>query len=116
MSREWRHALKQGYNFPIQSLGASITKRVMIELHRRKFKIVTQVHDSVVITLPENEIGKSKEIQQIAENVYKVSVPLKAEVKLLTSLSESDIIQEKETNDEQYSNNRTHQARGNSAS
>ena len=116
MSREWRHALKQGYNFPIQSLGASITKRAMIELHRRKFKIVTQVHDSVVITLPENEIGKSKEIQQIAENVYKVSVPLKAEVKLLTSLSESDIIQEKETNDEQYSNNRTHQARGNSAS
>lgn len=115
-SKEWRHALKQGYNFPIQSLGASITKRAMIELHRRRFKIVTQVHDSVVITLPAKELDKSKEIQSIAENVYKVSVPLKAEIKLLTSLAESDIITEKETNDEQRSNNRTNQARGNSAS
>jgi DNA polymerase-1 len=114
MSKEWRHALKQGYNFPIQSLGASITKRAMIELHRRKFRIVTQVHDSVVITLPEHELGKAKEIQQIAETVYKVSVPLKADVKLLTSLAESDIIQTKEITNEQHSNNRSNQACGGS--
>lgn len=104
-SKEWRHALKQGYNFPIQSLGASITKRAMIELHRRKFKIVTQVHDSVVITLPKNELGKAKEIQSIAENVYKVSVPLKADIKLLTSLAESDILEQKEIHNEQCSIN-----------
>lgn len=110
-SRDWRHALKQGYNFPIQSLGASITKRAMIELHRRKFKIVTQVHDSVVVTIPEHEVNRYKEIQQIAENVYKVSVPLKADVKLLTSLSESDIIQVKEVNNEQRSYDRTNKTR-----
>jgi DNA polymerase-1 len=114
MSKEWRHALKQGYNFPIQSLGASITKRAMIELHRRKFRIVTQVHDSVVITLPEHEMGKAKEIQQIAENVYKVSVPLKADVKLLTSLAESDIIQTKEITNEQHSNDWQNKTRGGS--
>jgi len=115
-SKEYRHAIKQGYNFPIQSLGASITKRAMIELYRRRFRIVTQVHDSVVISLQENQAHRAKEIQSIAENVYKISVPLKADIKLLTSLAESDIIQEKEQNNEQCSNNRTHQARGNSTS
>jgi len=105
LSKEWRHAIKQGYNFPIQSLGASITKRAMIELHRRKFRIVTQVHDSVVISLPAEEINKAKEIQAIAENVYKVSVPLKADIKLLTSLAESDIITKQEETNEQHRNN-----------
>lgn len=112
-TKEWRHALKQGYNFPIQSLGASITKLAMIELHRRNFRIVTQVHDSVVVSLPENQVDKVSEIQHIAENVYPVSVPLKADIKLLTSLSESDIITIKESNNEQQrSNNRTDQASG----
>lgn len=112
-SKEWRHALKQGYNFPIQSLGASITKRAMIELHNRQMKVVTQVHDSVVISLPENKLDKVAEIQHIAENIYPVSVPLKVDIKLLTSLSESDIIQKQEVNNEQQcSNDRKNQARG----
>jgi DNA polymerase-1 len=111
-SKEWRHALKQGYNFPIQSLGASITKLAMIELHRRKFRIVTQVHDSVVISLPEQNLDRVEEIKQIAENVYPVSVPIKVDIKLLTSLSESDIITIKETNNEQRSIDRTNQASG----
>jgi DNA polymerase-1 len=112
-SKEWRHALKQGYNFPIQSLGASITKLAMIELHKRQMKIVTQVHDSVVISLPENKLDKVEEIKYIAENVYPVSVPIKVDIKLLTSLSESDIITTKESNNEQqHSNNWTNQARG----
>jgi DNA polymerase-1 len=106
-SREWRHALKQGYNFPIQSLGASVTKRAMIELHRRGFKILTQVHDSVVIQLPENRIRDVKEIQQVAETIYPLSVPLKVDIKLLTSLSESDIITTQEVdNESKRSNNR----------
>lgn len=115
-SREWSHALKQGYNFPIQSLGASITKRALIELHKQGFSIVTTVHDSVVVEIAENEKHLVKDIKAIAENIYPLTVPLKADVKLLTSLSESDIIQEKEINDEQHSDNRTNQARGNRAS
>lgn len=109
-SKEWRHALKQGYNFPIQSLGASITKRAMIELAKRGVQIVTQVHDSVVLSLPENKLDKVAEIQHVAENIYPISVPLKADIKLLTSLSESDIITTKEKNDEQCSNDSNNQA------
>jgi DNA polymerase-1 len=111
-TKPWKHALKQGYNFPIQSLGASITKRAMIELVKRNLTIVTQVHDSVVISLPENKLDKVQEIQHVAETIYPLSVPLKADIKLLTSLSESDIITTKESdNEQQHSNSRTNQAR-----
>lgn len=111
-TKEWRHALKQGYNFPIQSLGASITKRAMIELEKRGVQIVTQVHDSVVISLPENKLDKVAEIQHVAETIYPISVPLKADIKLLTSLSESDILITKEKNNEQCSNSNDNQASG----
>jgi len=97
-SKEWRHALKQGYNFPIQSLGATITKRAMIQLHSMKYRLVTQVHDSVVISIPNDRHVEARveEIKQVAENVYPLRVPLKVDIKLLTSLSESDIIINKE--------------------
>ncbi len=90
-SKEFRHAINQGYNFPIQSLGASITKRAMLKLHQAGYDIVTQVHDSVVIQLHVSEIAKVSEIQKIAEGVYQLTVPLKADIKLLNSLDESDL-------------------------
>ena len=108
-TKEWRHAIKQGYNFPIQSLGASITKRAMIELHRRKFKIVTQVHDSVVIQLPKNEVHKLEEIQVVAETIYPLTVPLKVDIKLLTSLLESDKILIEGVKNEQRSDSKQNQ-------
>lgn len=95
-SKEWNHALKQGYNFPIQSLGASITKRAMLELDKRGYKLVTQVHDSVVVQVEAADVRHATYIQQIAEQIYPLSVPLKAETKLLTSLSESDILSQGE--------------------
>ena len=95
-----------GYNFPIQSLGASVTKRAMIELHRRKFKIVTQVHDSVVIQIPKTDLHKVEEIQTVAETIYPLTVPLKVDIKLLTSLLESDKIQIEGVNNEQCSNSK----------
>lgn len=101
-SKEWRHALKQGYNFPIQSLGASITKRAMIKLHNLGYRLVTQVHDSVVISVTNDRhlARKIAEIKKVAENVYPLRVPLKVDIKILTSLSESDIINNKgETNE-----------------
>jgi DNA polymerase-1 len=104
-SREWKHALKQGYNFPIQSLGASITKRAMIELHRQGYQIVTQVHDSVVIQTPLPTCqAVAEKVRVIAESVYPCTVPIKADVKILTSLHEEDKL--KENHDEQRSHNR----------
>lgn len=94
-SKEWRHAVKQGYNFPIQSLGASITKRAMIKLASLGYKIVTQVHDSVVIQVPDDRLvgGHVNTIRRIAEGIETLSVPLKVDIKVLTSLLESDIVE-----------------------
>lgn len=89
--KEFKHALKQGFNFPVQSLGASITKRAMIELHKRGFQLVTQVHDSVVCQLPIGSLHRAAEIKEIAETVYPLRVPLVADIKVLNSLSEEDI-------------------------
>lgn len=90
-SRPWKHAIKQGYNFPIQSLGSSICKRAMIVCWRRGFKLVTSVHDSIVIQAPAEACpGFLPEIVKIAETVYPCSVPIKVDAKILTSLHESD--------------------------
>jgi DNA polymerase-1 len=89
--KAYKHALKQGYNFPIQSLGASITKRALIELHKLGFQIVTTVHDSVVLQVKEDETHKWRFAQKVLENVYPLSVPLVAEAKLLRSLDESEL-------------------------
>lgn len=90
-TRDYKHALKQGWNFSIQSAAASICKRTMIALHKANYRLVTQVHDSVVISLGLDELDKVKDIQHIAENIVKLSVPLVAETKLLNSLDEGDL-------------------------
>lgn len=92
-SKEYRHAIKQGYNFPIQSLGATITKRAMCDLHRAGYDLVTQVHDSVIIQVRRTDVPQAiKDIKEIAENVYPLSVPLVADIKVLTSFSEDDTL------------------------
>ncbi len=105
-SREWRHAIKQGYNFPIQSLGASVTKRAMIALHKAGYQILTQVHDSVICQVPLADCkAELEKIVRIAEGIYpQCAVALKVDAKIITSLHEGDLV--KETSDEQRSNNR----------
>ena len=92
-SKEYKHAIRQGLNFIIQSLGASITKRAMLALDRAGFQVITQVHDSVTIQIKKEEAPEAIEkVREIAESAYPLSVPLKADLKLLTSFSESDIL------------------------
>lgn len=84
-----RHAFNQGYNFPVQSFGGSLTKRAMIELNRRGFDLVNQVHDSIVIQIKKCEIQeKVDEAKYIMENVIKISVPIRVEVKLANSFDD----------------------------
>jgi DNA polymerase-1 len=99
-SKEWKHALKQGYNFPIQSLGATITKHTMVALAKAGYNLVTQVHDSVIIQLHKSaDIQKEiATVKQIAEQIQPLSVPLKVDIKLLTSLSESASLTIEENN------------------
>jgi DNA polymerase-1 len=80
-----RKALNNGKNFQIQSLAASITNRSCIaiarELKRKGVKghVCAQIHDQIVVRVPESEAKKwKKSVQFIMENTYKISIPLKA--------------------------------------
>ena len=88
-SKDYKHWLKAGFNQPIQGMGASITRRAMIELFAKGYKIVTQVHDSIVVEVHKDDTEKAlKEVSSIMENVVELRVPLVAEPKVLTSLQE----------------------------
>jgi len=91
--KKYRHAVKQAYNFPVQSLGGTITKQALIRLSRAGYDIVTTVHDSIVVQVSLDQAAEAFEkIKHIMEYAYPLSVPLVAEGKVLTSLDESDIV------------------------
>lgn len=87
----YKHAINQGYNFPIQSFGASLTKRAMIALHKAGFKVSTQVHDSIILQVPVDDNDSVRFAERIMQGVYKLDVPLIAEGKVLRSLDEYDM-------------------------
>lgn len=92
-SKLYSHAKKQAYNFPVQCLGASITKLAIIKLQEAGFRVICTVHDSIDIELPINHLDRLQQIQYILENAYRLSVPLKWDVKLLNSFDEADKFQ-----------------------
>jgi len=89
--KRYRHAVKQLYNTPIQSYGATIAKKAMVELHKAGADIVNQTHDSIVAQVHKSELSKTKFYLRVMENCVKLRVPLLAESKILTSFSEEDI-------------------------
>lgn len=87
--RKYNHALKAGFNLPIQSFGASLCKRSMVKLHRAGYRLVNQIHDSIIVEVPEVSIDADiKVVKQIMENIYPLKVPLIVEPKILTSFEE----------------------------
>ena len=73
-------------NTPLQGTGADIIKKAMIEidkeLTRRNLnsKMLVQVHDELVFSVPKNELEVTKElVTNIMENTYTLLVPLKVE-------------------------------------
>lgn len=84
-----RHAFNQGYNFPVQSFGGSITKRAMVVLNTEGFDLVNQVHDSIVVQFKKTEVKeKVEQVKYIMENVVKISVPIRVDVKLAKSFDD----------------------------
>ncbi len=74
-------------NMPIQGTAADIMKMAMIEVNKKieeknqKSKIVLQVHDELLLEVPEEEKEEAIEIlKNSMENVVKLSVPLTAEI------------------------------------
>ena len=84
-SKRFKNYLNNGKNFQIQSLAASITNRACIaiarELKRKKVDghVCAQIHDQIIVRVPKDvaEIWR-KNVQFLMENVYKLSLPLKA--------------------------------------
>lgn len=74
-------------NMPIQGTAADIMKLAMIEVNKKleekgmEAKIVLQVHDELLLEVPNEEKEKAIELlKEAMENITKLSVPLVAEV------------------------------------
>jgi len=85
-----RHAVKAGYNQPIQGLAASMTKRSMIRLHRLGYRIVNQVHDSLVIQRDKNDSDTLLKVTEVMKTVIPLKVPVEVDVKTLKSFHPRD--------------------------
>ena len=83
-NREEREAI----NAPIQGTAADIMKLALIHLPpalndmHLQAKILLQVHDELVLDVPENELAKTaKVVQTVMSEAYKLSIPLLTEAR-----------------------------------
>lgn len=93
---EMKNYVNNSRNFQIQSLGASIVNRACIAINRAfetaklDAKVVMQVHDQIVVECKKEESPIVQRIVQSSmENVYLLSVPLKAPANIAYNLAES---------------------------
>jgi DNA polymerase I-like protein with 3'-5' exonuclease and polymerase domains len=86
----YNHATKQAYNFPIQSLGASITKRAINAAVAGGWRLAYTKHDSAVFRVTRGELNRWRDLKAIAESTYRLRVPLTCDFKILNSLYEED--------------------------
>lgn len=80
-------AERSAVNAPIQGGAADIIKKAMLRMPRALEKaglsgrLLLQVHDELIIEIPEAEAEATKKVvKDVMENVFKLSVPLIAEV------------------------------------
>ncbi len=84
-AREEREAI----NAPIQGTAADIMKLAMIQVPRAieaaglQARVLLQVHDELVLEVPEKELEKTAQIvQETMENVFPLSIPLETEARV----------------------------------
>lgn len=90
--KRYNHAIKAGYNQPIQGLAASMTKRSMIELHKLGRNILNQVHDSLSVTRDKDNTLAKEQLVTVMKDTYPLSLPVEVDVKTLRSLYPKDIV------------------------
>ncbi|MBI3652518.1 MAG: DNA polymerase I [Acidobacteria bacterium] len=80
-------AEREAINAPLQASAADLMKMAMLKVHDRleregmKAQVVLQVHDELLLEVPETEIARVRELVKAEmEAVYKLSVPLIVEV------------------------------------
>lgn len=79
-------AERTAMNTPIQGSAADIIKKAMIDLDERlreeklKARLLLQVHDELILEVPEDEIEKlTKIVIEVMENTVQLNVPLKVD-------------------------------------
>lgn len=77
---------RMALNTPVQGSSADIIKKAMIEIDSEiikrglNTKMLIQVHDELVFSVPKSELALVKElVANVMENTYKILVPLKVE-------------------------------------
>jgi DNA polymerase-1 len=82
-------AQRMAINTPIQGSAADIIKLAMIRLHEMlnssplRGKMLLQVHDEIVLEVPEDELHDTKlMIRQAMENAFDLVVPLKVDIEV----------------------------------
>ena len=80
-----KNALNNSKNFQIQSLGASIINRAMIQINRKlKLEgidglVVASVHDQAIIRVHDSRAEEARTlVEEVLENTYRISIDLKA--------------------------------------
>jgi DNA polymerase I len=80
------YAERQAINAPLQGTAADIMKIAMVRIppalakEKLNAKILLQVHDELVLEVPESEIEKTTQlVRDIMESVADIGVPLEAE-------------------------------------
>jgi DNA polymerase-1 len=81
-------AERMAINMPIQGMSADIMKLAMLAVAKEyknnpEVKMILQVHDEIILEVKENISEEvAKKAKEIMENVYKLKVPLVADVKI----------------------------------
>jgi DNA polymerase I len=80
-------AEREAINAPLQATAADLMKMAMLKVHDRleheglRSQVILQVHDELLLEVPENEIAQTRElVRQEMETVYQLSIPLIVEV------------------------------------
>jgi DNA polymerase-1 len=81
-------AEREAINAPIQGTAADVIKLAMLQvpgaLKKAKLsaRLLLQVHDELVFECPKDEMEKtSKVVQDVMQNAFKLSIPLKTDAK-----------------------------------
>jgi len=80
-------AERAAINAPMQGTAADLIKLAMVSVqdwldeNRRKSMLIMQVHDELVLEVPENELTEVKEkVRELMQNVARLEVPLIVDV------------------------------------
>ncbi len=95
-SLKYAHAKKQAYNFPVQHLGAVMTKRAIFALQKAGHVVRSTVHDSIDVELPVQRLSEVPKIKRLMETAYPLSVDVVWDMKILRSFDEKDTFEPKE--------------------